>query len=353
MPTARELLEQADALMRRNRKRGKGKHGGPPTLTDALGIDRGTPLAPTVILAPAAEADPIALDTLSDLPVLTDAVDVWLTPPAAKWPADDGAAPAAALDDALEADALAAGPPPPSEPQAAPPSEPQATPPSEPQATPRSEAEATPVQAALRGHAPQRIEDGATSVHAAPHGEAREAEAPATEPVDADGERRGETGGSPSAVAPTPASVTDAGRLERTASRESSPFAPVQDEEFILDIPPASDAARASAPDTAAERVPQTPPPLLAAAESTPALAPGSLEWDALAEEIRMQVLQRLDLFTDTGMRDQLGARLQPIVARASAELVETINHALGELVRGYVAEAIEREIESWRKRSG
>ena len=337
MPTARELLEQADALMRRNRKRGKGKHGGPPTLTDALGIDRGTPLAPTVILAPAAEADPIALDTLSDLPVLTDAVDVWLTPPAAKWPADDGAAPAAALDDALEADALAAGTPPPSEPQA----------------TPGSEAEATPVQAALRGHAPQRIEDGATSVHAAPHGEAREAEAPATEPVDADGERRGETGGSPSAVAPTPASVTDAGRLERTASRESSPFAPVQDEEFILDIPPASDAARASAPDTAAERVPQTPPPLLAAAESTPALAPGSLEWDALAEEIRMQVLQRLDLFTDTGMRDQLGARLQPIVARASAELVETINHALGELVRGYVAEAIEREIESWRKRSG
>ena len=46
-------------------------------------------------------------------------------------------------------------------------------------------------------------------------------------------------------------------------------------------------------------------------------------------------------------MRDQLGARLQPIVERASAELVETINQALGELVRGYVAEAIEREIET------
>jgi len=70
-----------------------------------------------------------------------------------------------------------------------------------------------------------------------------------------------------------------------------------------------------------------------------------------MAEEIRMQVLQRLDLFTDTGMRDQLGARLQPIVDRASAELVETINRELGELVRGYVAEAIEREIESWRNR--
>ena len=59
---------------------------------------------------------------------------------------------------------------------------------------------------------------------------------------------------------------------------------------------------------------------------SPPVLVPGSRDWDALAEEIRMQVLQRLDLFTDTGMRDQLGARLQPIVDRASAELVETIN---------------------------
>ena len=64
-----------------------------------------------------------------------------------------------------------------------------------------------------------------------------------------------------------------------------------------------------------------------------------------------MQVLQRLDLYADTGLREQLGVRLQPIVDRASAELVTTINRELGELVRGYVADAIEREIESWRKR--
>ena len=65
-----------------------------------------------------------------------------------------------------------------------------------------------------------------------------------------------------------------------------------------------------------------------------------------------MQVLQRLDLFTDTGLREQLGARLSPIVERASAQLIETINRELGELVRGYVAEAIEREIESWRNQN-
>src|SRR3954470_20998673 len=98
MPTARELLEQADALMRRNRKRGRDKGEGPPTLTDVL-ADRNAALAPTIILsdavpsdvdgivmANAETADPIALDTLSDLPVLTDVVDVWPTSPSPDLP---------------------------------------------------------------------------------------------------------------------------------------------------------------------------------------------------------------------------------------------------------------------------
>ena len=71
--------------------------------------------------------------------------------------------------------------------------------------------------------------------------------------------------------------------------------------------------------------------------------------WATLAEEIRMQVLQRIDIFTDTGLQDQLALRLQPIVDRASADLVATINQHLGQLLRAYVAEAIEREIEKWR----
>ena len=97
MPSARQLLEQADALMRRNRKRGKGKGNGPPTLTDALTSERTGTLAPTIILPEAASsadpivpgspppADPIALDTLSDVPVLTDVVDTWETQ-AEVWP---------------------------------------------------------------------------------------------------------------------------------------------------------------------------------------------------------------------------------------------------------------------------
>jgi hypothetical protein len=88
------------------------------------------------------------------------------------------------------------------------------------------------------------------------------------------------------------------------------------------------------------------PPP---AADSAPAAPDESARWKVLADEIQMQVLQRIDIFTDSGLRDQLSAQLQPIVDRASAEMVSTINEHVGGLLRAYIAEAIEREIEKWR----
>ena len=66
-------------------------------------------------------------------------------------------------------------------------------------------------------------------------------------------------------------------------------------------------------------------------------------------DEIRMQVLQRIDIFTDTTLRAKLGEQLQPLVERASAELVAAINQHVGDLLRTYVAEALEQEIERWR----
>ena len=72
----------------------------------------------------------------------------------------------------------------------------------------------------------------------------------------------------------------------------------------------------------------------------------------AIAEEIGMQVLQRIDIFTDTTLRERLGERLKPVVERISAELVDALNQHVGELLRAHVAEAIEREIETWHNRS-
>ena len=56
--------------------------------------------------------------------------------------------------------------------------------------------------------------------------------------------------------------------------------------------------------------------------------------------------------YVDAGLKDQLAAHLQPIVARAGTELVQAINDHVGQLVRTYVAEAIEREIAQWRKQN-
>jgi hypothetical protein len=106
----------------------------------------------------------------------------------------------------------------------------------------------------------------------------------------------------------------------------------------------------AAAPPVATTPVVTAPTPVDSAPPPSPPTVPDAAHWEAMAEEIREQVLQRIDLFTDTGLRTQLGARLQPIVDRASADLVATINQHVGELLRAYVAEAIEREIDSWRR---
>jgi len=375
MPTARELLDQADALMRRNRKRGKDRLADVPTLTDALDSDRDVALAPTLILPPMqGAADPIAvdaphatatvealpatvavealhataaadalretdapsrepvddidsmpLDTLGDVPVLTDVVLDW--PPAldagAFGPRDpraanvdrvaeltaerdtDAAFPAAAVDGAAEREARHdAG---------------DAFPTSAPDGAAEREA-----QHDLGDAFPASAAEAEAAASAVPPPAVLESEAD-----DVSGPAE------PQVVETNAAAPRDPG-----SNAGGAPRVPFLDDDFILDIPPPD-------PNAAAEVAPSPVPAI-----DPRTLAVGSREWDALAEEIRMQVLQRLDLFTDTGLRDQLGARLSPIVERASAQLIETINRELGELVRSYVAEAIEREIDSWRNQN-
>src|SRR5215831_4729463 len=84
MPTARELLDQADALMRRNRAPADDI----PTLTDEVppGLGRGAQGAPSKRPGPAADRDSEAI------PVLTDAVEEIEAPALDDRPArgDDG-----------------------------------------------------------------------------------------------------------------------------------------------------------------------------------------------------------------------------------------------------------------------
>jgi len=127
-----------------------------------------------------------------------------------------------------------------------------------------------------------------------------------------------------------------------------APRGPVLTEAPWVDTPPAETptAETATAGTPAAEAASPQP------ARAPPAaVSPSDDErWRTLADQISMQVLQRIDLFTDTGLKEQLSQHLQPIVARAGTELVSAINDHVGKLLRAYVAEAIEREIAQWRR---
>ena len=156
-------------------------------------------------------------------------------------------------------------------------------------------------------------------------------------------------GGGPNSVAPNFAAANHlALNVERAARSALSVVGKATEPAVAAPVP-----AQVAKPVEATPIPVAVAPPPAAAAESpppSPAVAGDEkARWEALADEIQMQVLQRIDIFTDTRLRDQLSAQLQPIVDRASAEMVATINTHVGGLLRAYIAEAIEREIEKWR----
>ncbi|HUH91810.1 MAG TPA: hypothetical protein VL742_01530 [Casimicrobiaceae bacterium] len=271
MPTARELLEQADALMRRNR-----------------GVE--------------------------DIPVLTDSVPEPLAEPALSGPATRERA-AATLqvvqDDVVAADAAA------------------------------NAAESEALDLALERSIAESaeppmltdvVEEVAVDILPLAAGGLEEDPAPWLGPDTVDPALHSITGPSPDTVAVVPPVTLRAVTVDERPAPEEQP-------------------TEAIAPTLRAVGSAPTPAPLGSLAfESVPAEAADEERWRSLAEQISMQVLQRLDLFVDTGLKAQLAAHLQPIVARAGTELVEAINDHVGQLVRSYVAEAIEREIAQWRQ---
>ena len=252
MPSARELLEQADALMRKNRSHGDSDI---PLLTDAVGI---APSAPPVsapalaVVAPRAVAPAKLADT--DVPLLTEAVEevVIEFEPLPERPVPRGAIMEGDPSDWLVMDTID----------------------------------------------------------------------PATHSI---------TGRAPDTLAVVPPMTL------RAAGSAATP-------------PPAGSQVREQTSAPTEQSPPSVPATITqATAESAPGAADQEL-WRALAEQISMQVLQRLDLFTDTGLKEQLARHLEPIVERASTELVGAITEHVGRLLRTYVSEAIEREIAQWKR---
>ena len=351
MPTARELLEQADALMRRNRERAEAERvarearepvpaeqpgvvetevGGVPlaearsgTLPDEAVVDEAVfdEEIPELTDAVADESASVIdlrppVSDLDDVPELTDAVEEIEAPSILELPADEE--------------------------------------------EPSQWLEIERGEVSVTGPAPDSVVALPTEF---PHEAAVEAPtgpeaATATEPaaVTPAAVSTEEFFAEPGADVPVSAIEVDFGdrlppseqAVEAGQGAVDETAAPIYAVETLES--PSSDAIAALAvPQPVAEPVTE-PLPVQPTVGDTIAAAPDALHWDVLAEEIRMQVLQRIDIFTDTGLQEQLAARLQPIVDRASADLVATINREVGQLLRSYVAEAIEREIDKWRQ---
>ena len=299
MPTARELLEQADALMRRNRARQVDTEI--PELTDVIAM-------PVIAPEPSPEqptspAPPVAL---ADIPELTDAVEEIEIASIVDVPDDDLESNEwlRADDEELAAEIAARAT-----------STPQASRVPEPiggRVLPLFAVAGKAHESAIAAPAPAPMSESNPIVTAVPQSTLAKAsvvELPVRDASPAHGDNA-----EFAANQPTPASA------DTEASATTAPTAQTGDR-TAADVP----------------------------AKDLTGTADEWARWEALAEEIRMQVLQRIDIFTDTGLREQLSVQMRPIVERASAEMVATINAQVGTLLRAYIAEAIEREIDKWR----
>jgi hypothetical protein len=342
VPTARELLEQADALMRRNRDAGAANEparapgvplGGPsvsPPLVSPRTIQR-EPIAPSMArtalpvdpsvspaIGPAAvpphddaerpveQPVPVLTDAvagargqpvdLDDVPVLTDVVEeIEMT---VAGPVDD---------EAVDGDA---------------------------RGEPSIWFEPDEGEGSVLGPAPDSVAVVPEPVMAQPP----LSPPPGRDPLGFDQPAPGFAADDEGGDLPAPAVPGDELRPW------TDPEAALRAEEIAPPVPESTARAEpVSTPSAAGAATQAGQAPLPSAADEA--------RVRAIAEEIGMQVLQRIDIFTDTTLRERLGERLKPVVERVSAELVDALNQHVGELLRAHVAEAIEREIETWQRR--
>jgi hypothetical protein len=306
MPSARELLEQADALMRKNRSRGDDDI---PLLTDAVAIAAAPAPASAPILA--------AVAPHTDVPLLTDAVEevVFDFEPLQEQPIPRRAIMEGDPSDWLVMDTI------------------------------------DPAMHSITGRAPDTLAVvppmtlKAAGSAATPPPLGSQAPEQTLAPIEES---------PPSPLAAIMPAMAETAPIEEPSPSPLAATMPAMAETGPIEEPPPSPPV-ATMHSTTETGPTEEPPPNMPAAtmhlttESEPEAADPEL-WRALAEQISMQVLQRVDLFTDTGLKEQLAQRLKPIVERASAELVVAITQNVGRLLRTYVSEAIEREIAQWKR---
>lgn len=71
-----------------------------------------------------------------------------------------------------------------------------------------------------------------------------------------------------------------------------------------------------------------------------------------IAEQVYAQVLQNLDLYTEKALQQHLAVHLQPIVEKVGKEVLTAVNAQVGQLLREFIAQAIEKEIDRMKEES-
>ncbi len=129
---------------------------------------------------------------------------------------------------------------------------------------------------------------------------------------------------------------------------EPAPAESAENPPTFVEAPAATSAAVAEpvlADAPVSPPVAESPPMLVATAAAPPAAEPAGPTAEETAEVVYYQVLQNLDLYTERALQEHLNTHLAPIIERATRELLATLNANLGALMREYIAEAIEKQI--------
>jgi hypothetical protein len=285
MPSARDLLQQADALMRSNRS--VGASGGDETVPVLTDVVRG-----------------------GEIPVLTNAV----TRPGA----DSGLVHADRRDETRDESRADSRRFPPTQSESL-------LPLSEMPKLPEIPADDSIIAMRRSESRIDPLPDDEEALDERPkwlEADLLNANEPAPAPTMRDGTQRGETGGAPGQQHGDASGADGGPQPAMLAPADVEP-----DEIASLAL-----AAVESTPDDAAA----------AATDAPPAGAPITEE---VAEAIYFQVLQNLDLYTDRALQQHLAEHLPPIIEKASRELLAMLNENLGAVMRKFVADAIEKQL--------
>lgn len=84
------------------------------------------------------------------------------------------------------------------------------------------------------------------------------------------------------------------------------------------------------------------------ARSASPAMTEEQLQ--AISSDVYHRILQNLDIHTDEAIRRYLAPQLEGVLDRTLSGLLDELNHSIGGMVRDYIAQALDTELQNLRQ---